>query len=108
MNKKLISLAVSMLLFATMFMLAVTGNNEQPKTTGNRPFSGDEWPQFQQNAGHAGFSTCIGPEDDQLFCSELLNLASGYYWEKEDEWFTPHDLATYEQSRILVEIRDVQ
>jgi hypothetical protein len=47
-------------------------------------------------------------EDGRLFCSELLNMASGYYWESKDEWCTPHDIALKERNNFLVLLEDVE
>lgn len=49
----------------------------------------------------------IHKEDGKLYCSELLNMASGYYWESKDEWCTPHDIALKERNNFLVRITDV-
>lgn len=66
MNKKLVSLAISMLLFATIFMVAVTGTFEQPENNSNLVLAEDDWPMFQQNAGHIGFSLSTAPGDDEV------------------------------------------
>jgi len=47
-------------------------------------------------------------DNKQLFCSELLNMASGYYWASKDEWCTPHDIVLKERENILVRITDVK
>lgn len=49
----------------------------------------------------------IHKEDGKLFCSELLNMASRYYWEDKDKWCTPHDIVLKEKDNILVQITDV-
>ena len=47
-------------------------------------------------------------ENKQIFCSELLNMASDYYWESKDEWCTPHDIARLERNNFLVRITNVK
>ena len=47
-------------------------------------------------------------ENAEIFCSELLNAASEYYWESVDEWCIPHDIARLERNNFLVRITNVK
>lgn len=62
MNKKLVSIAISMLLFATVMSVAVIGNIEKPEYSGSSTMTDDPWPMFQQNAGHTGYSLEVAPD----------------------------------------------
>ena len=73
MNKKLISLVVSMLLFATTFMVTVNGTFEQPENN-DVPLTEDDWSMFQQNAGHTGFSLSTAPEDNEIAWIEPTSI----------------------------------
>ena len=62
MNKKIVTIFISMLLFATTISLAETINNN---TTQNTPLSStntDWWPMFRHNSAHTGFSSAVEPD----------------------------------------------
>ena len=45
---------------------------------------------------------------EELFCSELVNMASGYFYADKEEWCTPHDIALQSRDNFLVMITDVK
>ena len=46
--------------------------------------------------------------NEELFCSELVNMASGYFYADKEEWCTPHDIALQSRDNFLVKITDVK
>jgi hypothetical protein len=49
-------------------------------------------------------------ENNQLYCSELVNLAANYYWGGEKVWVTPHDIgyAEWKAGNFLYELKDIK
>lgn len=66
-----------------------------------------DWKSIWKQLVHCFNKEIKHKEDGRLFCSELLNMASGYYWESKDEWCTPHDIALKERNNFLVKITEV-
>ena len=49
-------------------------------------------------------------ENNQLYCSELVNLAANYYWGGEEVWVTPHDIGynEWKANNFLCELKDIK
>ena len=49
-------------------------------------------------------------ENNQLYCSELVNLAANYYWGGEEVWVTPHDIGynEWKANKFLCELKDIK
>ena len=49
-------------------------------------------------------------ENNQLYCSELVNLAANYYWGGEEVWVTPHDIGynEWKAGNFLCELKDIK
>ena len=62
MDKKLVSLLVSMLMCATIFSVAVTGNYESENSFSNVSRDIDWWPMLYHDAQRTGFSTSDAPD----------------------------------------------
>ena len=77
MNKKFLGILVCMLLFATGFSVAVTGNNNSDKNQSNVSFDTDWWQMLYHDAQRTSFSTSDGPETNNIM-TEITNSNSNY------------------------------
>lgn len=78
MNKKVIGFIVCMLMIATV-IFPVSGISNTKKTENeyetlnilgeeSEPLSGvDDWPMFRHDLNHTGYSTSMGPEDNNVY-----------------------------------------
>ena len=83
MKKKIVSIFVSMLLFATILSVAGATTNNKPNTANPSPISGiDEWIMLGHDPAHTGYSTSTAPETNDTILkiemeTSLLGLSIG-------------------------------